>query len=168
MNMLIGYASAHQNPFNIAVHMIGIPTIMLGVFIVLSWVSADVAGYTLNLAHVVTLVLFVFYWTLEKLFSIVFLLYAAPIAYFATIIGAEPVATSGTVAAAAFFGGYAAQFIGHAVEKSAPVVLTHPLQANLAAPFFIVVDIFKIVGLRETLFDEVQQRIDASQRKQAA
>lgn len=168
MNMLIGYASAHQNPFNIAVHMIGIPTIMLGVFIVLSWVSADVAGYTLNLAHVVTLVLFVFYWTLEKLFSVVFLLYAAAIAYFATIIGTEPVATSGTVAAAAFFGGYAAQFIGHAVEKSAPVVLTHPLQANLAAPFFIVVDIFKIVGLRETLFDEVQQRIDAARPEQAA
>lgn len=168
MDMLTGYASAHQHPFNIAVHMIGIPTIMLGVFIVLSWVGADVAGYTLNLAHIAVLVLFVFYWTLEKLFSIVFLLYAAPIAYFATIIGAESTATSGTVAAVAFFGGYAAQFIGHAVEKSVPVVLKHPVQANLAAPFFIVVDIFKFSGLREALFDEVQQRIDEARPEQTA
>lgn len=165
MEMLTGYASAHQHPFNIAVHLVGIPTIMLGVFIALSWVSFDVAGFSLNLAHVATLVLFIFYFTLEKLFSVIFLLYAAPIAYFATVIGAEPMATSGMVAAIAFFGGYAAQFIGHAVEKSVPVVLKHPVQANVAAPFFIVVDIFKFAGLREDMFDEVQKRIkDARQQ----
>jgi len=168
MDMLTGYASAHQHPFNIAVHMFGIPTIMLGVFIALSWVSADVAGYTLNLAHIAALVLFVFYWTLDRLFSIVFLLYAAPIAYFATNIGVEPLATSGTVAAVAFFGGYAAQFVGHAVEKTVPVVLKHPVQANVAAPFFIVVDIFKFAGLREEMFDEVQRRIADERREQAA
>jgi len=168
MDMLTGYASAHQHPFNIAVHMVGIPTIMLGVFIALSWVSADVVGYTLNLAHIAALVLFVFYWTLDRLFSIVFLLYAAPIAYFATNIGVEPLATSGTVAAVAFFGGYAAQFVGHAVEKTVPVVLKHPVQANVAAPFFIVVDIFKFAGLREEMFDEVQRRIADERREQAA
>jgi uncharacterized membrane protein YGL010W len=31
MDMLMGYAAAHQHPFNIAVHFVGIPTIMLGV-----------------------------------------------------------------------------------------------------------------------------------------
>ena len=31
MDMLTGYAAAHQHPFNIFVHMIGIPAIMLGV-----------------------------------------------------------------------------------------------------------------------------------------
>ena len=168
MDMLTGYASAHQHPFNIAVHMIGIPTIMLGVFVALSWVNIDVDGYAFNLAHMAALVLFVFYWTLDKLFSMVFLLYAAPIAYFATIIGAEPLATSGTVAAVAFFGGYAAQFVGHAVEKTVPVVLKHPVQANVAAPFFIVVDIFKFAGLREEMFDEVQRRIAAARREQVA
>ena len=30
MEMLTGYAASHQHPFNIFVHMIGIPTIMLG------------------------------------------------------------------------------------------------------------------------------------------
>ena len=32
--------AAHQHPVNIFVHMIGIPTIMLGVFIALSWLTA--------------------------------------------------------------------------------------------------------------------------------
>jgi len=166
MDMLTGYASAHQHPFNVAVHMIGIPTIMLGAFIALSWASIEIATYTVNLAHAATLVLFVFYFTLDKLFSLVFLLFAAPVAYFATVIGAEPMATSGVVAATAFFGGYAAQFVGHAVEKSVPVVLKHPIQANLAAPLFTVVEIFKIAGLRDEMFNEVQRRIAGNRQEQ--
>lgn len=159
MDMLTGYASAHQHPFNIAVHLVGIPTIMLGVFIALSWADTQILGVTVNGAHLATLILFVFYFTLDWLFSLVFLLYAIPVAYVATVIGAQPLAVSGTVAAATFFGGYAAQFVGHAVEKSVPVVLQHPVQANLAAPFFTVVEVFKIAGLREDLFNDVQQRI---------
>jgi uncharacterized membrane protein YGL010W len=166
MDMLTGYASAHQHPFNVAVHMIGIPTIMLGAFIALSWLNTEIAGMVVNGAHLAALILFVFYFTLDKLFSLVFMLYAVPVAYFATIIGAEPMATSGTVAAATFFGGYAAQFVGHAVEKSIPVVLKHPIQAILAAPFFTVVEIFKIAGLRDEIFDEVQRRIAEMRERQ--
>lgn len=168
MDMLTGYASAHQHPFNIAVHMLGIPTIMLGAFIALSWASADIAGQTVNLAHLATFLLFAFYFTLDKLFSLVFLLYAAPVAYLATVIGAEPMASSGLVAAATFFGGYAAQFIGHAVEKSIPVVLKHPVQANLAAPFFTVVEFFRIAGLRDEMFNEMQRRIATMRNEQTA
>ena len=168
MEMLTGYAAAHQHPFNVAVHMIGIPTIMLGVFIVLSWAGIEIGGITINCAHAATAILFGFYLTLDKLFGFVFLLYAVPVAWFATLIGAEPMAVSGSVAAAAFFGGYAAQFIGHAVEKSVPVVLKHPVQANLAAPFFTVVEIFKVLGLRDDLFNEVQQRISELRQQQAA
>jgi uncharacterized membrane protein YGL010W len=163
MDMLTGYASAHQHPFNIFVHMIGIPTIMFGVLIPLTWVATDVGGLTINLAHVAMFGFFAFYMTLDKLFAIVFLICSMLIAWLAGEVGAMPAATSGTIAAAAFFGGYAAQFIGHAVEKSMPVLVKHPIQANLAAPFFTVVEIFKLLGLRDDLFNAVQQQI--SQRR---
>lgn len=168
MDMLTGYAAAHQHPFNIAVHMIGIPVIMLGVFIALSWVSVEIGGISLNGAHAATLVLFLFYFSLDKLFSVVFLLFAAPIAYLATKIGMEPMQTSGAFAAATFVGGYVAQFVGHAVEKSVPVVLKHPIQANLAAPFFTVVELFKFAGLRDDMFNEVQARIATMRQEQTA
>ncbi|MGI9203315.1 MAG: DUF962 domain-containing protein [Woeseiaceae bacterium] len=168
MDMLTGYAAAHQHPFNVAVHMIGIPTIMLGVFIAFSWAQLSVFGVTINGAFITTFALFAFYFTLDGLFSLAFLLYAVPIAYFATIIGAEPMSVSGTVAVAAFVGGYIAQFVGHAVEKTAPVILKHPIQANLAAPFFTVVEVFKIAGLRDDVFNEVQRRITALQHEQTA
>lgn len=159
MDMLTGYASAHQHPLNIAVHLVGIPVIMLGVFIPLSRAAFDIGGVAVNLAHVAALVLFLFYLTLDRTFSIVFLLYAIPVTMLATKIGAKPLPVSGTVAAAAFFGGYLLQFAGHAVEKSVPVVLKHPLQANVAAPFFVVVEVFGLLGLRDDLFRKVQERI---------
>ena len=168
MDMLAGYAAAHQHPFNIAVHLIGIPVIMLGVFIPLSWVSGEILGNTINLAHVATLGLFIFYMTLDRLFSIAFLFYAVPVAILASRIGAEPVAVSGTIATATFVGGYIAQFVGHAVEGSIPVILKHPVQANVAAPFFTVVEVFSILGLRNDLFDEVQRRIGELRHEPAA
>ena len=168
MDMLIEYAAAHQHPFNVAVHLIGIPTIVLGVFVAFSWAKLPVFGVAVNGAFIATFILFAFYLTLDGMFSLAFLLYALPIAYFATEIGAAPMSESGTVAAAAFVGGYVAQFVGHAVEKTAPVILKHPLQANLAAPFFTVVEVFKLAGLRDDVFNEVQRRIAALQPEQTA
>ena len=160
MEMLTGYAASHQHPFNIFVHMIGIPTILLGVLVPLTWVETEIGGATINLAHLAMIGFFLFYLTLDRVFAVVFLIFALLIAQLAGYIGALPLATSGTIAAVAFFGGYAAQFIGHAVEKSMPVLVKHPIQANLAAPFFTVVEMFKIFGLRDGLFNEVQAQIE--------
>ena len=159
MEMLTGYAASHQHPFNIFVHMIGIPTIMFGILVPLTWVGFDVAGISFNLAHVAMVGFFLFYLTLDTVFAIVFLVFAILVAELAAYVGEKPIAVSGTIAAVAFLGGYVAQFIGHAVEKSMPVLVRHPVQANLAAPFFTIVEIFKILGLRDELFDRVQQRL---------
>ena len=167
MEMLTGYAASHQHPFNIFVHMVGIPTIMLGVLIPLTWLATEIGGVTVNLAHLAMIGFFLFYLTLDRLFAIVFLIFALLIAQLAGYIGALPLATSGAIAAVAFFGGYAAQFIGHAVEKSMPVLIKHPVQANLAAPFFTVVEMFKILGLRDSLFHEVQVQIEQRQAQEA-
>lgn len=159
MGMLVGYASAHQHPVNIAVHLIGIPTIMLGVFIPLTWFSVDVAGMPINLAILTVIAMFLFYLTLDRIFAIVFFVFAIGIALLAAKLGSYPQPIAAIIAASAFFGGYAAQFIGHAIEKSTPVLVKHPVQANLAAPFFTIVEVFKLLGLRDDLFFEVQQRI---------
>lgn len=168
MDMLTGYAAAHQHPFNIFVHLIGIPTIMLGVLIPLTWASISVAGVELNAAHVVMFAFFSFYMTLDKPFALVFLAFAAALTVLAGWIGDMPMATSGGIAAWCFFGGYIAQFVGHAVEKSMPVLIKHPIQANLAAPFFTVVEIFKILGLRDELFDAVQAELVARRGSEAS
>ena len=159
MDMLTGYAASHQHPVNIFVHMIGIPTIMLGVLIPLSWVTIDIRDVSFSLAHVVVLGFFMFYLTLDVLFAIVFLVFGFGLTVVASMLAGLPLGTSAAVAAVLFFGGYVAQFIGHAIEKSMPVLVKHPIQANLAAPFFTVVEMFKLLGLRDELFNEVQRQI---------
>jgi uncharacterized membrane protein YGL010W len=159
MDMLTGYAASHQHPVNIFVHMIGIPTIMLGVLIPLSWITIDIRGVSFSIAHIVVLGFFLFYVTLDVLFAIVFLVFGFGLTVVASMIASLPLGTSAAVAAVLFFGGYAAQFIGHAIEKSMPVLVKHPVQANLAAPFFTVVEMFKLLGLRDDLFNEVQRQI---------
>jgi uncharacterized membrane protein YGL010W len=159
MDMLTGYAAAHRHPFNIVVHMIGIPTIMLGILIPLSWFGASIGSITINLAHLLIIGFSLFYLTLDRWFAVAFLVLALFLSELARQIAAMPAPTAGSIAAGAFFGGYALQFIGHAVEKSMPVLVKHPIQANLAAPFFTVVELFKLAGLREELFDDVQRRI---------
>jgi uncharacterized membrane protein YGL010W len=168
MEMLTGYAASHQHPFNVFVHMIGIPTIMLGVLIPLTWVTFAVNDFHFSLAHVLILAFFLFYLTLDALFAVVFLIGGFFLEMLAAKLGAYPGKTGWIVAAVAFFGGYSAQFIGHAVEKSMPVLVKHPIQANLAAPFFTVVELFSILGLRDALFKEVQNQIDAQRREDAA
>ncbi|MDX1500231.1 MAG: Mpo1-like protein [Woeseiaceae bacterium] len=167
MEMLTGYAAAHQHPVNVFVHMIGIPTIMLGVLIPLTWPHVTIGGVTLSLAHVVVAGFFLFYLTLDRLFAIVFLVLALALAVLAAHLGALPLPVSGTIAALAFFGGYTAQFIGHAVEKSMPVLVRHPVQANLAAPFFTVVELFKLLGLRDELFRAIEHRVAERRQREA-
>lgn len=159
MDMLTGYAASHQHPVNIFVHMIGIPTIMLGVLIPLSWITIDVRGTSFSLAHLVVFGFFLFYLTLDVLFAVVFLVFGFGLTIVAGMIAELPLGTSAAVAAVMFFGGYVAQFVGHAIEKSMPVLVKHPIQANLAAPFFTVVEMFKLIGLRDELFNEVQRQI---------
>ncbi len=168
MDMLTGYAASHQHPVNVFVHMIGIPTILLGVMIPLTWVTFAINEVYFSLAHVLVLAFFVFYLTLDVLFAVVFLVAGYFLEMLASKLGAYPGSTGWIIAAAAFFGGYAAQFIGHAVEKSMPVLVKHPVQANLAAPFFTVVELFKILGLRDGLFKEVQEQIQERRKERAA
>lgn len=168
MEMLTGYAASHQHPFNIFVHMIGIPTIMLGVLIPLTTVGIEINDFHFNLAHLVLLGFFLFYLTLDVLFAVVFAIGAYGLLLLAEKIGAVPGSARWYIAAACFFGGYIAQFVGHAVEKSMPVLVKHPIQANLAAPFFTVVELFKLAGLRDGLFNAVQEQIELRRRDEAA
>ncbi len=162
MDMLIAYAAAHQHPFNILVHMIGIPLIMVGVLIPLTWVGFQVAGIQILGAHFLLLGFMLFYLTLDIWFAVAFGVGAYLLLLLAVELGSYPGNSGWIIAAGCFFGGYAAQFIGHAVEKSIPVLVKHPIQANLAAPFFTVVELSKLAGLREDLFNEVQRRIKAA------
>ena len=101
--MLINYASSHQHKINVLFHLIGIPTIMLGICIPLSWLNYEVFGQSFTAAHAVIFGLFLFYMTLDIAFSIVFLILGLLINQYAINLSLQ--SSAGTIAAIAFFGG---------------------------------------------------------------
>ena len=165
MEMLVGYSGSHQHPINIAFHLIGIPVIMFGIFIPFSWVSFNILGISITLSHLTVVGFFLFYLTLDTLFALVFLVIGIIIAQFSLVIGLQP--TSGNIALIAFFGGYVLQFVGHAIEKTIPVLIRHPIQAHLAAPFFVIVEIFGLLHLREALFLKVNKIVTERRKNEA-
>jgi uncharacterized membrane protein YGL010W len=103
--------------------------------------------------------------TLDIAFSIVFLILGLLINQYAINLSLQ--SSAGTIAAIAFFGGYTLQFIGHAIEKSMPVLVKHPIQANIAAPFFVIVEIFGILKLRQDLFEEINLLVQHHREKES-
>lgn len=161
LDMLTDYAAAHQHPANIAIHLFGIPSIMLGVLIALSWLNFDLGPVPLNAAWLLVAAFAVFYLTLDVIFAVVFLFAASLMTLGAMQIAELRPGIAASIAALLFVGGYAAQFVGHAIEKSPPVLLKHPVQAQLAAPFFTIVELFQLLGLRDGLFKEIRARLRA-------
>ena len=162
-SMLVQYASSHQNKINVLLHFVGIPTIILGICIPLSWMKFNVVDISFTPAHIILLSLFLFYWTLDAIFAAVFLVLSFFINELAIFLGSS--ANAVTIASIAFFGGYILQFVGHAIEKSVPVLVKHPIQANIAAPFFVVVEVFGFLGLRKELFHEINLLIEQYEKK---
>lgn len=169
LDMLAGYGSHHQNKINIISHLIGVPIIMLGMFIPMSWVSVEIVGLDISLALAAVAGLTVFYGTLDLISALTFAVLAAAILWLATLVGQSfPAAMAWLLSAVAFFGGYALQFWGHAIEGKKPYLLDYPIQANVSAPLFVVVEAYKMLGLREAMFNAMQERIRAIEANQSA
>ena len=100
---------------------------------------------------------------MDAIFAAVFLVLSFFINELAIFLGSS--ANAVTIASIAFFGGYILQFVGHAIEKSVPVLVKHPIQANIAAPFFVVVEVFGFLGLRKELFHEINLLIEQYEKK---
>ncbi len=54
-SMLVQYASSHQNKINVLLHFVGIPTIILGICIPLSWLKFNVVDISFTPAHIILL-----------------------------------------------------------------------------------------------------------------
>lgn len=160
LDMLAGYGSHHQNTTNAIMHIIGVPFIMLGVLIPLTWLGIDVMGWNVSVALLVYIALGTFYFSLDKACAVLFLVYAGVVLYGANFISADfPSSQAWMISGASFFGGYIFQFIGHGIEGKAPALMKHPVQSQVAAPLFIVVELFKLMGVKEDMFDAMQARI---------
>jgi len=151
------YAAYHQDARNKATHFVGVPLIAFSLMIPLGWLRADLGGFPLSAALVVTAVLLAYYLVLDIALGL-----AMSIVFALMLWAAEPLsqAALGTSAAwflALFVGGWALQLWGHVFEGRKPALVDNLFQV-FVAPIFLAAEVFFALGYKPGLHEAVQRR----------
>ena len=151
------YAAYHQDARNKATHFVGVPLIVFSLMIPLGWLRADLGGFPLSAALVVTAVLLAYYLVLDIPLGL------AMCAVFALMLwGAEPLSQAALGTSAAWFlvlfvGGWALQLWGHVYEGRKPALVDNLFQV-FVAPIFLAAEVFFALGYKPRLHEAVQRR----------
>jgi uncharacterized membrane protein YGL010W len=151
------YAAYHQDARNKATHFVGVPMIAFSLMIPLGWLRAEIGGFSVSAALVVTCVLLLYYLVLDVPLGL------AMGAVFALMLwGAEPLSQASLGVSLAWFlalfvVGWALQLWGHAFEGRKPALVDNLFQI-FVAPIFLAAEAFFALGYRPRLHEAVQRR----------
>jgi len=151
------YAAYHQDGRNKATHFIGVPAIMLSLFIPLAWLRADIGGVTLTAAMLFAAVVLVYYFLLDVPLALAMLVFTALLVYVADRIAAQGAAAGWTWFAILFVGGWILQLVGHVYEGRKPALVDN-LVGIFVAPIFLCAEIFFALGYKPKLHAAAQER----------
>src|SRR5919109_353408 len=151
------YAAYHQDARNKATHFIGVPAIMLSLFIPLAWIRADVGGLALTAAMLFAAVVLVYYFMLDVPLALAMLAVTAVMVWLGHQIAGLGAAAGWTWFAVLFVGGWIFQLVGHVYEGRRPA-LTDNLFQIFVAPIFLAAEVFFALGYKPGLHQRVQER----------
>lgn len=151
------YAAYHQDARNKATHFVGVPAIVLSLFIPLSWLRLEAGGTTLTAAMGFATVVLAYYFLLNLRLAAAMTLVTALLVYAGELIGREPMGVSLVWFAALFGGGWVLQLVGHAFEGRKPALVDNLFQI-FVAPIFLCAEVFFALGYRPDLREAVQRR----------
>jgi uncharacterized membrane protein YGL010W len=152
------YAAYHQDARNKATHFIGVPAIMLSLFIPLAWVRLfEVNGFVFTAAMLFAAVVLVYYFVLDFPLGLAMLVITAILLWIAEGIAGLGTAAGWTWFAILFVGGWILQLVGHVFEGRKPALADNLFQI-FVAPIFLAAEVFFALGYKPALHQRVQQR----------
>lgn len=156
VEQLSTYKSVHLNKKNVWTHFIGVPAIIWSLLVFLSLaefpVSLGDSGYSLTLAMLFFAGVLIYYFMLHTSLAIGQLIFILPTSYTAHLVAQMPNAI--WIASSVFVVAWIIQFIGHHYEKAKPAFVDDFNQL-LIGPFFLMAEIFFMMGKLKTLEKEV-------------
>jgi uncharacterized membrane protein YGL010W len=151
------YAAYHQDARNKATHFIGVPAIMLSLFIPLAWLQLEVGGVRLTAAMLFAAVVLAYYFVLDAPLAFAMLLFTGLIVYVADRIAAQGAAAGWAWFGALFVGGWVLQLVGHVFEGRKPALAANLFQI-FVAPIFLCAEVFFALGYKPQLHAAAQAR----------
>lgn len=151
------YAAYHQDARNKATHFVGVPVIMLSLFIPLAWLRVDVGGVPVTAAMLFAVAVLVYYFLLDVALALAMAAITIALVWAGHRIAALGAAAGWTAFAVLFVGGWILQLVGHGFEGRRPALTDNVFQI-FVAPIFLCAEIFFALGYKPGLHHAVQQR----------
>ena len=151
------YSAYHQDARNRTTHFIGVPLIVLSLFIPLAWLRVDLSGVGVSAAMIVAAIVLAYYLALDVALGL------AMVAIFGVLLWAgERIATFGSATgwtwfAVLFVGGWVLQLVGHVFEGRRPALADNLFQIFIA-PIFLCAEVFFALGYKPRLHAAVRER----------
>ncbi|TGZ82028.1 DUF962-domain-containing protein [Ascodesmis nigricans] len=156
---LVFYGSYHTHKHNITIHIIFVPILMFGLFLLSSSFALASNPY-LNLSTLASLLYSSLYIAMEPVAGSIITPYIILQSLLGTYLhlqyGNDAVYWVGVSQIVA----WGIQFVGHGVfEKKAPALLDNIVQALFLAPFFVWLEVLFMWGYRPELRDRVSKKV---------
>ena len=151
------YAAYHQDGRNKATHFVGVPAIMLSLFIPLAWLRLEVGGVTLTGAMLFAAVVLVYYFLLDVPLALAMLVVTAALVCLGQAIADLGAVAGWTWFAVLFVGGWILQLVGHVFEGRKPALAANLFQI-FVAPIFLAAEVFFALGYKPRLHAAMQER----------
>jgi uncharacterized membrane protein YGL010W len=151
------YAAYHQDARNKATHFVGVPMIIVSLFIPLALLKVELGGFALTGAIAFATVILVYYVFLDALLGLATAAFTVLFLLAAHWIAAQGPALTWSAFATLFVGGWIIQLVGHAFEGRKPALADNLFQIFIA-PIFLCAEIFFALGYKPALHAAVQQR----------
>ncbi len=151
------YAAYHQDARNKATHFVGVPVIVLSLFIPLAWARIEIAGLPLTAAMLFALVVLAYYFLLDVSLAVAMAAITLALLWLGHQIAALGTGPGWAWFAALFIGGWILQPVGHGFVGRRPA-LTDNLFQIFVAPIFLCAEFFFALGYKPSLHQAVQER----------
>ncbi|HEU4441719.1 MAG TPA: Mpo1-like protein [Burkholderiales bacterium] len=151
------YAAYHQDARNKATHFIGVPAIMLSLFIPLAWIGFDAGGLTITAAMVFAAVVLMYYFFLDVPLALAMLVITTALVWIGDQIAGLGTTQGWIWFAVLFVGGWILQLVGHGFEGRKPALADNLFQI-FVAPIFLAAEVFFALGYKPDLHQRVQRR----------
>jgi uncharacterized membrane protein YGL010W len=151
------YAAYHQDARNKATHFVGVPMIILALFIPLAWLRIDIGGATITGAMVFAAVVIVYYFLLDIPLALVTGAITILLLILADWIARQGYAIGGAAFGLLFVGGWIFQLVGHVFEGRKPAFADNLFQI-FVSPIALCAEAFFVLGLKRGLHDAVKAR----------
>jgi uncharacterized membrane protein YGL010W len=161
------YAAYHQDARNKATHFIGVPAIILSLFIPLAWIRFEAGGVTITAAMVFAAVVVLYYFFLDVPLALAMLAVTALLVFVGHRIADLGAAQGWIWFGVLFVGGWILQLVGHVFEGRKPALVDNLFQIFMA-PIFLAAEVFFALGYKPQLLERVQNRALQLRRAQSA